>query len=274
MIEFEKLCSYLIESRPSMINNGMNLTFDLESMELIYNQENFGPITEKRKLDDVRATLRDPSADGPEILYSIAMDVGLKKDKKILIERNLLYGACLYNKGQVGDEPVRSQGHIHFQSPSCQCSTGELYEIWHGKAIVFMQENATDHPGRIFAVEGDAGDVILVPPGWAHYTVNANPNEPMAFGAWCVRDYGFDYKDVREHRGLAYYPIVNDSAIDFIPNPHYQQVDIIRKKPRKYLEFNLDYSKSLYEQFQDDPSRFDFIPNPVLVADLWENFTP
>jgi hypothetical protein len=33
-----------------MINNGMNLAFDLESMELIYNQENFGPITEKRKL--------------------------------------------------------------------------------------------------------------------------------------------------------------------------------------------------------------------------------
>jgi glucose-6-phosphate isomerase, archaeal len=116
-----------------------------------------------------------------------------------------------------------------------------------------MQEKATDHPGRIFAWKADEGDVILVPPGWAHYTVNANPNEPMALGAWCVRDYGFDYKDVREHRGLAYYPIVNDSAIDFIPNPHYQQVDIIRKKPRKYLEFNLDYSKSLYEQFQDDP---------------------
>jgi glucose-6-phosphate isomerase len=157
-----------------MINNGMNITFDLESMELIYNQESFGPITEKRRLDDVRATLRDPQAKGPKILYSIAMDVGLKKDQEKLVRHNLLYGACLYNKGQVGEEPVRSQGHIHFQSPSCNCSTGELYEIWHGKAIVFMQEKADDHPGRVFAVEGVEGDVILVPPGWAHYTVNAD----------------------------------------------------------------------------------------------------
>ncbi|PKM64179.1 MAG: glucose-6-phosphate isomerase [Firmicutes bacterium HGW-Firmicutes-20] len=257
-----------------MIDNGMNITFDLESMELIYNQESFGPITEKRRLDDVRTTLRDPQANGPEILYSIAMDVGLKKDQETLVKHNLLYGACLYNKGQVGEEPVRSQGHIHFQSPSCNCSTGELYEIWHGKAIVFMQETASDHPGRIFAIEGKEGDVILVPPGWAHYTVNADIDEPMAFGAWCVRDYGFDYKEVRKHRGLAYYPIVNDSEIDFIPNPHYQQVEVIRKYPRKYTEFNLDYSKSLYEQFQDDPGRFDFISNPNLVKDIWENFTP
>jgi glucose-6-phosphate isomerase, archaeal len=265
---------FFVRKKVAMINNGMNLTFDLESMELIYNQENFGPITEKRKLDDVRATLRDPKADGPEILYSIAMDVGLKKDKEVLIKRNLLYGACLYNKGQVGDEPVRSQGHIHFQSPSCDCSTGELYEIWHGKAIVFMQEKATDHPGRIFAIEGSEGDVILVPPGWAHYTANADIHQPMAFGAWCVRDYGFDYKDVKEHRGLAYYPVIAESDIEFVPNPHYQQVEIIRKAPRKYTEFNLDYSKSLYEQFQDDPHRFDFIPNPGLVENLWVNFTP
>lgn len=257
-----------------MINNGMNLTFDLDTMELNYPKDIYGPPTEKRLLDDVRATLRDPSADGPDILYSIAMDVGFKQDKDALIRHNLLYGACLYNKGQVGDEPIRSQGHIHFQSPSCECSTGELYEIWHGTAIVFMQERAADHPGRVFAVEGKEGDIILVPPGWAHYTVNASIDEPMAFGAWCVRDYGFDYEDVRKHRGLAYYPIVKDKSIDFVPNPEYIQVEVIRKAPRKYTEFHLDYTKSLYEQFREEPSRFDFIPKPYTVAKLWENFIP
>ena len=257
-----------------MINNGMNLTFDLKTMELNYPEGTFGPQTEKRRLDDVRATLRDPSAEGPEILYSIAMDVGCEQDRETLLRHNLLYGACLYNQGQVGEEPVRSQGHIHFQSPSCDCSTGELYEIWHGKAIVFMQERATDHPGRVFAVEGNEGDVILVPPGWAHYTVNADPHQPMAFGAWCVRDYGFDYEDVRKHRGLAYYPIVKDEDIEFVANPEYHMVELIRKSPRKYTEFNLDYSKPLYQQLRDDPSRFDFIPKPQSVSELWENFIP
>ena len=36
------------------------------------------------------------------------------------------------------------------------------------------------------------GEVVIVPPGWGHQTVNANIHAPMVFGAWCVKDYGFD----------------------------------------------------------------------------------
>jgi glucose-6-phosphate isomerase, archaeal len=257
-----------------MFINGIGIEYDFNSMEFIYNKGAFGPETEKRKLDNIRKSLKDPNCDGPEVVYSIAMDVGNIEDRDDLISRNLLYGACIYSAGKMGDEPVRSQGHIHAVSKSCNYSTGELYEIWYGEAIIFMQETAKDNPGRVFAVKGKAGDVIFVPPGWAHYTCNARPKENMVFGAWCVRDFGFDYDDVREHNGLSYFPIIEGEKINFIHNDKYEEVELTIKAPRKYEELNLDYTKSIYDQYRDDRNRFDFVTNPLKYKNLWENFIP
>lgn len=46
-----------------------------------------------------------------------------------------------------------------------------------------------------------AEDIVIVPPDWVHAAVNANKEKNMTFGAWCVRDYGFNYEDVRRHHG-------------------------------------------------------------------------
>ena len=33
---------------------------------------------------------------------------------------------------------------------------------------------------------------VIVPPGWVHATISADPKQPLTFGAWCDRDYGFE----------------------------------------------------------------------------------
>ena len=134
------------------LNTGMNLSVDLDKMEFIYDVATTGPLTEKRRLDDIRASLSDPNAEGPSIVYAVAMDVAKKKHMQDLIDRNLLYGAMIFEKGVIGEEPVRSQGHIHAVSVSCNASTCEVYEIWAGEAYIYMQEYAGDDPGRCFAV--------------------------------------------------------------------------------------------------------------------------
>ena len=57
------------------LNTGMNLSVDLDKMEFIYDVATTGPLTEKRRLDDIRASLSDPNAEGPSIVYAVAMDV-------------------------------------------------------------------------------------------------------------------------------------------------------------------------------------------------------
>ncbi len=240
-----------------------------------YGEGVYGPEVELRKLDSIRGSLMDPKCSGPENVYAIAMDVGCLKDKPAMIERDLLFGAVTYAKGALGREPVRSQGHIHAVSPSCNYSTCEVYEIWSGTAIIYMQERAEDDPGRCYAVIAETGDVVIVPPNWAHCTIVGDIRENMTFGAWCVRDYGFDYVGVRKHRGVAFFPVLNDNGqIEFIKNPNYDECRLVIKKAREYPDFGIEKGVPIYTQFQKDPDRFLFVSKPHLADDLWQNYEP
>lgn len=197
--------------------------------------------TEFRKLDSVRKSLRGPNCDGPENVYAIMMDVGHKKDLPAMQQRMLLYGVVTYAAGQLGDEPIRSQGHIHKVSAHCGWSTPEVYEIWTGKAVIYMQESGQDDPGRCFAVEAGAGDVVIVPPGWVHATISADPKQPLTFGAWCDRDYGFAYADVRRHGGIAWFPLLTaEGKLRWTPNPAYHTSQLTIKPPRDYSDLGLE----------------------------------
>ena len=216
----------------------------------------------------------DPQSQGPEIVYSIAMDVGNNEDKQAMIERNLLYGAVTYAKGTIGKEPVRSQGHIHAVSQSCGMSTCEVYEIWSGEAYIYMQQTAHDNPGKCYAVHAKPGDVVIVPPGWAHATIVANLQENLTFGAWCVRDFGFDYAEVRAHQGVAWFPVVEGNQIKFIANENYKKSELIIKEPRIYEEFQIEKGIPIYQQFVDNPDKFLFVSRPQIAMEIWENFIP
>lgn len=254
---------------------GFDIMVDQKKLLFVYGKETFGPKVEQRYLNDIRNSLRDPEADGPEIPYVIAMDVGKKEHLTDLKKRHLLYGAMIYSKGQIGEEPVRSQGHVHSASPSCRASTPEVYEIWQGKAIIYMQEKVEDDPGKCFAIWAKEGEVVIVPPNWAHFTVNADPSKHMAFGAWCIRDYGFDYKGVRAHGGLAYFPIVgSDRSIQWICNKQYDSKEITEKNAREYSEFGLKKGIPIYKQYEDNNELFTFVTNPVTAADIWKTFEP
>ena len=149
-----------------------------------------------------------PRVRRPDPVYAIAMDVGREEHRAELQRRHLLFGVVTYAAGRLGEEPVRSQGHVHRVASRSGWSPPELYEIWAGRAVVYMQEQAEDDPGRCFAIEAGPGEVVVVPPGWAHATVSADAREPMTFGAWCDREYGFEYAEVRARGGLAFFPLL------------------------------------------------------------------
>jgi len=214
-----------------MINIGLDLRINTD-LKFEYGNDTFGPSPELRHLNDIRKSLLDQSASGPDTVYSIAMDVGRNKDLVDLKNRMLLFGAVVYNKGQIGREPVRSQGHIHAISSSCGSSTPEVYEIWSGEAVVMIQPNASNNPKECFAVHAQPGDVVIVPPSWAHCTINSRPETELAFGAWCIRDFGFEYKDIRKHHGLAFYPIVAKNQLGWLPNLTYRDTYLIEKSTK------------------------------------------
>lgn len=258
-----------------MFDKGLDITPIQSPMGFRYGEGVFGPEEEIRRLEDIRASLRDPGCEGPEEVYSIAMDVGKEEHRGLLDELHLLFGVVTYSAGKLGQEPVRSQGHIHKISPYSGWSTPEVYEIWSGEAIIYMQEYAEDHPGRCFAVRALPGDVVVVPPYWVHATISANPNEPLTFGAWCDREYGFVYEGVRKHKGIAWFPVFNvDDELEWIKNPLYDSSRLICKSPSDYISLGIQKGVSIYKQFERNPDTFLFVPTPALKAEVWRDFEP
>lgn len=244
-------------------------------MGFIYGNDVFGPPVENRTLDDIRKSLRDPACGGPEIVYAIAMDVGKRAHLELLKKLHLLFGVVTYAAGRLGDEPVRSQGHIHKVSPVSGWSTPEVYEVWSGRAVIYMQETAKDSPGSCFAVEAGPGEVVVVPPYWAHATISADPEQPLVFGAWCDREYGFEYDEIRAHNGLAWFPVIALSGeIEWHQNPNYRESKLTIKKPEIYLQLGIEPGKPIYKQFEADPEKFLFVPHPQKVKDVWTDFVP
>ncbi len=254
---------------------GFDLRATTDPLGFVYGADVFGPACELRRLDAIRPSLRDPSCAGPGIVYAIAMDVGTTDRRADLLARNLLFGVVTYAAGRLGEEPVRSQGHIHAVSASCGRSTAELYEIWAGRAVILMQETANDDPGRCFAVAAGPGEVVVVPPGWAHATISADPLQPLAFGAWCVRDYGFDYRGVRAHGGLAWFPRLAADALVWDANPLYPiQPALVQKSPASYQHLGLRPGVPIWRQYLDAPEAVMWVPRPERADAHWAHFTP
>lgn len=255
---------------------GFNIEVTVKPFGFLYGEDVFGHEVEIRTLDSIRKSLSDPNCEGPDEVYSIAMDVGKKKHLTKLKEIHQLFGVVTYAAGTLGEEPVRSQGHIHKKSSYANgWSTPEVYEIWSGEAIIYMQETAKDDPGRCFAVRAKPGEVVIVPPFWAHATISANPEEPLTFGAWCDRDYGFEYEDVRAHGGLAFFPLLEDrNGITWKGNDRYIKKELIEKSPEIYKDFGLEPGKPIYTQFEEDLNKFLFVPRPDLVKEKWNGFIP
>lgn len=253
---------------------GIEISAKANPLDFVYGENVFGPVPEIRTLEDIRKSLENPDCDGPEELYCISMDVGMEKDREEIEKRNLLFGVVTYAKGKIGDGPVRSQGHIHEVSPSCQSSTPEVYEIWEGEAVIYMQESGKDDAGNCYAVHAKAGEVVIVPPYWVHATVNAKPDEQMTFGAWCVRDYGFDYDDVREHNGIAFFPKFKNEKLVWTMNPAYQKANLIEQDARIYEEFSIKTNEPIYTQFQKNKDMFEFVTQPQKYDNIWKNYQP
>ena len=249
----------------------LDVSFDFEKMSMEFIKETkCSQNTEHRTLDSIRPSLLDPKCTGPEIVYGINMDVYQERHLLDIQQRNQLYGVVMYASGKLGQEAVRSQGHLHAISPFSQTRTGEVYQIWQGEAYICMQK-PTDNGGfSFYAVHAKPGDIVVVHHDWIHATVNANPNQTLIFGAWCCRDYAFEYDFVREKKGMAYYPIYNGDKIEWIQNQHYEKADIIVSTPPSYEEFNIKQQECIYKQYAKNKDLFDFITNPNKHLKKWD----
>ena len=59
----------------------------------------------------------------------------------------------------------------------------------------------------------------------------------MTFVAWCIRDHGFDYRIVRRHGGIAFFPLWESGKLIWTPNKNYYSGTLIEKNAGDYSVF-------------------------------------
>jgi glucose-6-phosphate isomerase len=247
--------------------SGLAIVLDLDALTFDFGSEMHAVPPEFRTLEAVRESLMEPEAGGPDPLYAIYMDFCFERDRERIIAGGLLYGGVLYNHGSLGRELLRSQGHRHSANEH-GVRYPEVYEFWHGRGILYAQEADGRDVSACYAMKVSAGDVVIVPPGWVHLTINAG-NEPLAFGAWCARRQGFDYEAIRRMRGPAWYYLDDGSRVR---NPHYASAaEPAEPTPRDYPEFDLVQGKPIYEQYLERPERLRFLTHPHEHMEAWKS---
>lgn len=194
-----------------------------------------------RHLDDVRMVLADQEflpADRQvpnQIIYYMY--------RKLKVENGLRYDVTVIPPRMFGNEFVKTKGHIHAGF------YGEVYMVLEGEGIYLAQLGDENEIKDVFAVHGKKGDVIIIPAGYGHVTINPGPGQ-LKTANWIAENDKGDFSMFEKNQGGCYYYLAAPStgsgqAGQWIKNPRYKNVPPLRfEEPLKKVPKDLSFLKA------------------------------
>lgn len=153
---------------------------------------------------DEEARQRDVAERGDPLVYEVA---------EYRQERcDLFLGTTTMQPGNVGGEYYMTRGHFHARR-----DRGEVYTTLSGAGLLLLE----NREGRIEVVEMRTGSVALIPPDWAHRSINTGA-VPLVFSWVCPVDAGHDYGPILE-KGLRKIVVERAGTPQILDNPAFGQ---------------------------------------------------
>ncbi|MEA1936984.1 MAG: glucose-6-phosphate isomerase family protein [Patescibacteria group bacterium] len=214
-------------------------------------------------------------------LYYMYRGMGLSaEDKKKIEIARLRYDITIIPPLMLGKEFNKTAGHYH-----CEAATGisypEIYEVLFGEAYYLMQHSIENNSIKdAYFVRAVAGDKIIIPPNYGHFTINASEKD-LVMANWVCLDCISDYSEVKKKRGACYFALENFTKnppssllqkgnIKWLPNKNYREISKLRElNPTNFSEFGLEKNKGMYK-LVNDLNKLDFLVRPEEYKDLWE----
>ena len=167
-----------------------------------------------RSGDEIRSVLADPSCvcEGP--LYEMYRAVcHNNSDKQWLDSHHIRFDVTRIPSRTICREWIKTKGHYHPQT-SDGLAYPEIYEVLEGAAYYLLQKRDLSD---IVLVRAEQGDLILIPPGYGHVTINPT-GMTLTMANLVSSEFSSEYKPYEEMRGAAYY-VFSDGSIK--KNPAY-----------------------------------------------------
>lgn len=150
------------------------------------------------------AAFEDLLAEDDPVLYEVY------QLERPAISGELTSGVTILRPGKVGQEYFMTKGHFH-----TVLETGEVYYALAGTGMMVMETPE----GESCVKSLKAGEVVYVPPRWAHRTVNVGSDELRFFWVYPAHA-GHDYGTI-ERQGFRKIVVESASAPTVLDNPRW-----------------------------------------------------
>ncbi|MHB8163982.1 MAG: glucose-6-phosphate isomerase family protein [Methanoregula sp.] len=224
-----------------------------------------GPLPEPavRAAEDLRSVLANPGCSCTGPVYYMYRDVARSsEDRAWLTEQNLRFDITVIPPRELCGEYNKTKGHYHPADPS---GTGypEIYEVLTGEAHYLIQNHDCSDVVMIAAC---AGDVVVVPPGYGHVTINPTHSTVLQMANIVSSRFSSNYHGYEAKNGAAYFEWIKEG---FVKNPTYRNSAHIRLVKAQRLEdigdaipdplYNLIENRAPVLEFLNYPERFELL---------------
>jgi len=220
---------------------------------------------ELRYAEDLRSVLRDERCPSTGPVYSMYRDLSVSpEDRDWMADQYIRFDITCIPSNTLCGEYVKTKGHYHPDNPA-GWDYPEIYEVFHGEAHYLLQKRDLS---EVLLVEAGPGDIVVVPPGFGHVTINPGSNE-LVMANIVSSQFSSDYRFYEDHHGGAYYEL---STGRLVANRHYPPLPPLERIRSRYLLPKCPISGPIYDLIQkrdirlgclNNPERFPAFFNPI-----------
>ena len=153
--------------------------------------------------------------------------------RKVKQENGLKHNITVIPANMLGDEFVKTAGHIHMGPQQ------EIYTVLEGEAIFLMQKTDGEIVNDVYAVKAKAGESVIIPSLYGHVTINPSEKD-LKTSDWSPENTKSDYSLFKKLGGACYFYTTQG----WIKNKNYKNVPELRfEKPLKEIPKDLSFLK-------------------------------
>ncbi|MGB9868182.1 MAG: glucose-6-phosphate isomerase family protein [Bacillota bacterium] len=164
-------------------------------------------------LHDVLPEEDKPLCESSNVAYWMYREVCSEEHRDLLRRHRLRFDVTVLDAIMLGSQFNKTYGHYHAEALPGM-TYPEVYQVIYGRALYLLQRPERDRPDVVedfIAVMAAPGDVVVVPPGYGHVTVNVG-NGPLVMANLVEMSFLSHYGPFRTLAGAAYYARVSMEA--------------------------------------------------------------
>lgn len=227
------------------------IRIELEATELIVNGEKHHKAI--RFLNQMKKTLRKPIGGNinPEMYFMF---------RNIYSKNDLRYDITILSALDINGECTKTYGHYHPQNEK-GLQYPEIYQVLLGEVVFILQKKNTDGTVDTIITGAKQGEVILMPPGYGHVSINPS-EEPLVLSNLVYDKFESIYTDFEENQGAAYYYLKGG---EITQNSNYIVKHNERMTPEQINKKYKFECKDILKEFYENPKKFEFLGKPELL---------